>query len=224
MSYSTCKEVGLDSIDLFVGTHPHADHIGQAWRVFQAYEVTDAWLSGDTESSVTIERTLDAIEAEGASYHELRAGEVVNIGSAHTEIVCPAHLGYEDITDGSVAFRLIFGNIAFMFTGDAEAVAEEEMLGSGRYLQAQILKVSHHASISSSTIEFFWRRSIPMSPSGPRVRSIPTVILVPTRWHGLRPKILRCMVRLPRGLLSSAPMGKPTIWARAMRRKLIFIL
>lgn len=148
------QAIGVTSIDLFVGTHPHADHIGQAWRVFQAYPVAEAWMSGDVETTVTFERTLDAIEAEGAGYTEPRAGEVYNIGSARLEVLNPAHLGFEDINDGSIVIRLVFGSVAFLFTGDAEAVAETEMLDSGRNLQAQILKLGHHGSSSSSTLEF----------------------------------------------------------------------
>lgn len=148
------KQYGVQKIDLFVGTHPHADHIGQAWRVFDAYPVTEAWMSGDTNNTVTYERTIDAITAEGANYVEPRTGQTYDVGSAHIEIESPAHLGWDDVNDGSIVFRLTFGSVAFMFTGDAEAPAEGEMLDAKLDLKAQILKLGHHGSSSSSTIPF----------------------------------------------------------------------
>ncbi len=148
------EQYGVTSIDLLVGTHPHADHIGQAWRVLEAYPVTDVWMSGDEQTTVTYQRTLDAIDEAGAGYREPRRGEVYNIGSAHLEVLHPEQLGYDDINDGSIVFKLTFGSVSFLFTGDAEEIAEHEMIDAGLDLQADILKIGHHASNSSSTTEF----------------------------------------------------------------------
>lgn len=148
------RAAGVGTIDLFVGTHPHADHIGQAPDVLEAFAVTDVWMSGDTQTTVTFERTLDAILAEGANYHEPRAGEVLEIGSARIEVLNPVNLDHENPNEDSVVFRLIFGTVAFMFTGDAELEAELGMVNSGRSLQAQILKLGHHGSNTSSSAAF----------------------------------------------------------------------
>jgi beta-lactamase superfamily II metal-dependent hydrolase len=147
------EQVGIESIDLMVGTHPHADHIGQFVEVLEAYPVGEVWMSGDINTSATFENTIDAIAASGAAYHEPRAGEVYEIGSARLEVVNPTHIG-DDANDGSVAFRLIFGDVAFMFTGDAELAAEAEMVASGLDLRAQILKLGHHGSDTSSSLRF----------------------------------------------------------------------
>lgn len=151
---SQLQQYGVESIDLLVGTHPHADHIGQFPEVLAAFVVSEVWMSGDTNTTATFENVLDAVLAEGAAYYEPRAGDVFDIGSARLEVLNPAHLDHDDLNDGSIVLRLVFGSVAFLFTGDAEAVAEQEMLASGRNLQAQILKVGHHGSSSSSTLAF----------------------------------------------------------------------
>jgi competence ComEA-like helix-hairpin-helix protein len=147
------EEIGVESIDLLVGTHPHADHIGQFPEVLERFPVREVWMSGDTNTTRTFEDALDAVAASGAAYHEPRAGEVYQLGSARIEVLNPAHLTGE-ANEGSVAFRLIFGDVALMFTGDAEAPTEREIIESGRELHAKILKLGHHGSRTSSTLAF----------------------------------------------------------------------
>jgi beta-lactamase superfamily II metal-dependent hydrolase len=60
-------QLGVKSIDLLVGTHPHADHIGQFPEVLKAFPVKEVWLSGDTNTTKTFEDALDAIAASGAA-------------------------------------------------------------------------------------------------------------------------------------------------------------
>lgn len=147
------KKIGVKSIDLLVGTHPHADHIGQFPQVLKAFPVREVWMSGDTNTTKTFENALDAIAASGAAYHEPRLGEVYQIGSARIEVLNPDKLT-GDPNVGSVSFRLIYGNVAFMFTGDAEAPTERAIIDTGRDLHAQILKLGHHGSNTSSSLAF----------------------------------------------------------------------
>jgi competence protein ComEC len=63
------RRAGVQAIDLLVGTHPHADHIGQFPAVLDQFTVAEVWLSGDTHTTRTFERTVDAILAAGAAYH-----------------------------------------------------------------------------------------------------------------------------------------------------------
>lgn len=146
-------EIGVQQIDLLVGTHPHADHIGQFPQVLARFPVSEVWMSGDENPTLTFERAIDAVIAAGAAYHEPRAGEVYQIGSARIEVLNPTELTGEP-NEGSVSFRLVFGEVAFMFTGDAETPTEDEILDSGRNLKAQILKLGHHGSNTSSSLDF----------------------------------------------------------------------
>src|SRR5690606_12325294 len=74
------RSIGIKSIDLLVGTHPHADHIGQFPEVLRAFPVKEVWLSGDVHTSRTFERAIDAILESDAGYHEPRAGERFQFG------------------------------------------------------------------------------------------------------------------------------------------------
>lgn len=147
------QSVGVQSIDLFIATHPHADHIGQCAAVMRNFAVGEVWMSGDTHTTLTFERCLDAIIDSDAGYYEPRAGEAFQIGSARIEVVHPAHVTGH-LNNGSVGVRIVYDNVAFLLTGDAELEAERAMLERGHDLHAHIMKLGHHGSRTSSTDAF----------------------------------------------------------------------
>ena len=144
------ESVGVKELDLLIGTHPHADHIGQFPQVLETFPVKEVWLSGDTSTTLTFERAIDAILDSDAAYHKPRAGEVFQFGSLHIEVLNPDRLT-GDFHEGSVSVRAVFGDVAFIFTGDAETQTEQAMIDRGHDLEAQVLQLGHHGSHSSSS-------------------------------------------------------------------------
>ena len=147
------KSVGVKQIDLLIGTHPHADHIGQFPQVFEAFPVKEVWLSGDTHTTRTFERAVDAILASSATYHEPRAGEVFQFGSLIIEVLNPAQLTGV-LHEGSISVRITFGRVSFVLTGDAETPTEQAIVDRGYNLKAQVLQLGHHGSSTSSSSVF----------------------------------------------------------------------
>lgn len=146
-------QAGVQKIDLLVGTHPHSDHIGQIDKVLGKFPVSEVWMSGDIHTSSNFERVLDAILEAGTNYHEPRAGETFKFGDLHITVVHPTELT-GDFNNGSIGMHIQYGDVAFLFTGDAEAVSENRMLSDKRRLQAQIFHVAHHGSSTSNTEAF----------------------------------------------------------------------
>lgn len=147
------RSVGVESIDLLIGTHPHSDHIGQFPQVIEAFSVREVWLPGTLHTTLTFERAIDAILASDAAYHEPRAGERYQFGSARVQVVNPHELTQE-MNEDSVGVRILFGDVAFLLTGDAEASTEAEILARGDLLVSHILQLGHHGSRTSSTPSF----------------------------------------------------------------------
>ncbi|MDQ0255454.1 beta-lactamase superfamily II metal-dependent hydrolase [Evansella vedderi] len=151
----------LDSLMYMILSHPHADHIGQADKILENFEVGTVWMSGDEHTTQTFERTLDAILAsEDTNYHEPRAGEVHELGPLTIEVINPEKLT-GDLHEGSIGIRVIYHDFAVVLTGDAEYQTEYEILerakrtdGNYESLQAQVLQLGHHGSRTSSTMEF----------------------------------------------------------------------
>ena len=147
------KSQGVEKIDLLVGTHPHADHIGQFPIVLENFKVEEVWMSGGTNNSNLFKRTLEEINKSGASYNEPRAGEEYQIGGLKLTVLNPSSLT-GNLNDDSIVIRAQYGEVSFMLTGDAEDKAEKAMSNSSLALKSTILKAGHHGSITSTTQTF----------------------------------------------------------------------
>ena len=77
------------------------------------------------------------------------AGDTYSLGSARIRILGPVKTAEQD-NDNSIVLQVIHGSSAFLFTGDAEAQEEEDILHSGADLHSQVLKVAHHGSATST--------------------------------------------------------------------------
>lgn len=147
------KKVGIETIDLLVGTHPHADHIGQMDKVIESFIVKEVWMSGDPHTTKTFERVINAIMDHDVDYYEPRAGEQFTIGSLHIHVVNPLQLT-GDFHEGSISLVATYGDISILFTGDAERQTEEAILKRNEPIQAHIFQLGHHGSSTSNTENF----------------------------------------------------------------------
>ena len=147
------KQQEIQDIDIVVGTHPDADHIGQLAQVIGEFEVGEVWMSGNTSSSNTFLNVLQAIEASGSEYVEPRSGDVFDVGPMQIEVLYP-----DEITgaanEESVSLKMTYGEIRLVFTGDAGIKQEQEMIDSGMDLDAEILHLGHHGSNTSTSPAF----------------------------------------------------------------------
>ncbi|CCO08288.1 ComEC/Rec2 family competence protein [Desulforamulus hydrothermalis] len=143
------KAQGVDDIELLIATHPHEDHIGGLPVVFDAFVVEKVIDSGYFATSQISKLYQDKAKAEQAVY-EADNYQTLTFGNATLQILTGNEV-WKDTNDYSVVCRLDTGDIEFLFTGDAEAPVEMFLNGE---LDAEILKVGHHGSSSSTTADF----------------------------------------------------------------------
>ena len=146
-------ELGIERIDLFVITHPHADHIGQAAQVMRGFAVREVWMSGYEHYTGTFEDLLDAVLESDADYFEPRTGYERRFGDLHLQVLNPTELS-SYMHDTCIVLRAVYGDVAFLFTGDAEKSTEAAMVQQGLNLQAIVLQLGHHGSRTSSSLGF----------------------------------------------------------------------
>ncbi len=146
---------GIESLDLVIGTHPHADHIGGLINVMESIPVKEVIDPAVVHTTQTFEDYLDLIEQKDIKFTEGRAGMARDLGSgAKMEIIHPTSPSNDHLNNASIVARITFGDISFMLTGDAEKEAEQKMLNRDYTLQSTILKVGHHGSRTSTTSSF----------------------------------------------------------------------
>ncbi len=145
---------GCADVELMVLTHPHADHVSGLVPVLEGMPVHEVWYNGQEYGSAIYGRFLGLIAAEGIVSRTVRAGEAYTRGAVTLQILHPQTLRPSEANNNSVVCRLSYGELDLLLTGDAEASAEGEMLLRGASLGAEVLKVAHHGSDSSSTLAF----------------------------------------------------------------------
>lgn len=148
------KGFGIKKLDVVVGTHAHEDHIGGMDTVIKSFDIGQIIMPKAGNNTKTFEDVLTAIAAKGLKITSPVPGTEIKLNSAIVKIVAPNGSNYKDINDSSVAIKLIFGENSFMLMGDAEAVSEKEILAKGFDIKADLLKVGHHGSSSSTTQKF----------------------------------------------------------------------
>lgn len=146
-------EQKIRDIDIVIGTHPDADHIGQLDRIVEQFEVEEVWMSGNTSTSNVFIRALEAIDSTGTEYYEPRAGEVFDIGALQLEVLYPESTTGK-VNEESISVKLTYGEVRFVFTGDAGVDEEQDMIDAGFNLEAEILQLGHHGSNTSTSNSF----------------------------------------------------------------------
>lgn len=150
---SYLNNLDVKHIDAAIATHPHEDHIGSMQYVLANYDV-DRLLMPDFDIDTTVySNMLYAMEENNVK--EIRVTEPFNmeIGNSTFEILAPV-AKYNDANNNSIVFKMTYGEKTFLFTGDIEKEAERDILNSGADVKANVLKVAHHGSKTSSSVDF----------------------------------------------------------------------
>ena len=147
------QSLNISKIDFLVGTHPHEDHIGGLDDIINNFDIGTIYMPKVATTTKTFEDVLDAIQAKSLFVTTPEIGKSFNMGSANFQILS-AGTDEEDLNSCSIVLKLTFGNLAYLFTGDEETVNEEQMISSGYDLSADVLKVAHHGSNTSTSEEF----------------------------------------------------------------------
>ena len=156
------------TIDVVVGSHNHADHIGNMRWVLQNYKVKRYIDNGSKVSSAMyrlLMKTVDSLTKVGGFEYEPATSSVPGFAdfcpaeNVDAKMIIPKS-GFNDCSnqnDCSVVIKVIYGKTSFLFPGDAEEGEEAELVGdpaAKAELAANVLKAPHHGSSTSSTLDF----------------------------------------------------------------------
>lgn len=150
---------GVSKLDLVVATHPHEDHIGGLADVIDLIPVDTVWSSSIPSQTNVVRNFLKSVSKRGLEIEQPAVGQVFTLGSATITVLGPVK-EYDDVNNLSLVLMVQHGNNRFLLTGDMERVAENDLVESGADLKADLLKVGHHGS-ESSTGYIFLREVMP---------------------------------------------------------------
>lgn len=147
---------GYSRIDYILATHADADHIQGLTDVARNFSVGSAVFGIIPSSDPDFAELAAVLKQRGIKSEVLGRGDVLNLGGVSVEVLNPQtaqdHAGLS-ANDNSVVLRLVLGSRSFLLTGDIEQRVERDLIGS-TVLNADVIKVPHHGSRTSSTQGF----------------------------------------------------------------------
>ena len=146
------NNLGIKKIDYVVGTHPHTDHIGGLEEVINTFDVGAIYMPKVSSNSKTFEDLLTTISNKGLKVKTAKSGVVVlSEDNLKLEFIAPNSDNYSNLNNYSAVLKLTYLDNTFLFMGDAETLSEDEITSD---VDADVIKVGHHGSDSSSSVEF----------------------------------------------------------------------
>lgn len=153
-AYNYLKSLGVTTLDYVIATHPHEDHIGAMDNIINDLNVGVFYSPKVTATTKTYENMINALKSKSLKLTVPKVGDQLTIGNASLTFLAPNSETYEDLNNYSIVVKLKYGNNSFLFDGDAEDVSEGEILAKQLDIQADVLKIGHHGSNSSTSADF----------------------------------------------------------------------
>lgn len=147
------------TIDLIISSHPDPDHLLGLIDVLKNYKVGMVLTNGTVSSRPEFSEFKNQISKNKVSYITIRKNQKIIVGkNLSFEILAPLEdfEGREvsDFNTSSIVARMVYGNNAFLFTGDTSKSIEEKLTEENIDLNADVLKVAHHGSKTAENEDF----------------------------------------------------------------------
>ena len=150
--------MGNTKIDLIIVSHPHEDHIEGVLTVVEKLNVKKVMISENVDDIDLTKKLIEICRKRNTEIIKVSAGDTFEIDGVKFDVIYPnSKIKAENINNMSLTIKMKFGEITTLFTGDLEDDAEAVIRNN---IKADILKVGHHGSITS-TSEKFLRKIMP---------------------------------------------------------------
>ncbi len=150
------KDSGVERIDCFFASHPHADHIGSFAKLASHYEIGEVIMNSFDESltptNSTYEYFLDTLERLDIPVRQAVEGEELWFDKGTMEVISAGM--YSDLNNSSLVLCFRYGDTSFLLTGDCEYEAEDDLLARGLIPRCDVLKAGHHGTKNATSMDF----------------------------------------------------------------------
>jgi len=145
---------GIKNLDYVIGTHPDSDHIGGLDVVIYKFTCSTVIMPGITSKTATYRDVVDTMANKGYKNTLPVVGTTYTLGDATFTIIAPNKSYSKDTNNSSIGIKLTHGDNTFLFTGDAEDKAEDDILSNGIDISADVYQVPLHGSNTASSQDF----------------------------------------------------------------------
>ena len=155
---SYLEQQGVQALDAVVCTHAHEDHVGGLPSVLAVYPTAAVYAPTKTYSSNIFDKFVYYTDQQGLEITIPQPGDSFTLGNVDLTILGPVK-SYPDPNNTSIVIMAEFGSTRFLFTGDMEKEAENDMLDywDEQYnWNCDVLKSGHHGSSTSSSYRLIY--------------------------------------------------------------------
>ena len=155
---SYLEQQGVEALKAVICTHAHEDHVGGLPAVLAVYPTAGVYAPTTTYTSNSVDDCVYYVDQQGLAITIPDPGEVLTLGETELTVLGPTRT-YAETNDTSIILMAEYGSNRFLFTGDMETAAENDMLDfwDGRWSwDVDVLKVGHHGSSTSSGYRFVY--------------------------------------------------------------------
>ena len=145
---------GLSQIDYVLATHADADHIDGLNDVLKNFTVRSALIARRPADDPEFAKFAQTLARTNTHSETIVAGDVIHFGDVAVSVLWPPAAGEKSANNDSIVLRIQYGERSILLTGDIEQATERSLLASQQQLHADVLKVPHHGSKTSSTEAF----------------------------------------------------------------------
>ncbi|TFJ91235.1 ComEC/Rec2 family competence protein [Lentibacillus salicampi] len=147
------KEQDVKKLDLMIATHPDIDHIGGLPDVMKSVEVDRIVDTGKIHSTRTYARYISQVLKRQIPIEIAERNDLLKIDPRLKIRILNTHNGSQTNNESSIVLKITFKNMDFLLMSDVEKEQEKRLMKQ-HDLDAEILKVAHHGSHTSTSLEF----------------------------------------------------------------------
>lgn len=150
------SEFGIKEFDYVVGTHAHEDHIGGMDDIIKNFKIDNFYMPDAVTTTKTFEDVLDALEETNVIFQTPKVNQTFNLQDT-TITTLSVTADEKNLNDTSIVLKVKHGTNTFLFMGDASTKIEKNLLNKD--IKSDVLKVGHHGSRYSTSLEFLKKAS-----------------------------------------------------------------